>query len=64
MQIAAKTQKVLAGPMVLFKVGNVNVRIKQAIQSADTATEIATPRMRFGKISEISTHVMGASDIP
>jgi hypothetical protein len=28
--------------------------MKQAIHSADTATEMAAPRIRFGKISEIS----------
>ena len=62
--MAAYSQKVFAIPIPLFRIGNINVRIKQAIQSADTATEIAAPRMRFGKISEINTHVIGASDIP
>ena len=35
--------------------------MKQASHRKVTDTDIAAPRMRFGKISEITTHVTGAS---
>ena len=37
--------------------------MKQAIHNEVTATAIAAPRMRLGKISEITTHITGASDM-
>src|ERR1035441_2424657 len=62
-QMPEYSQKVPAGPSAAFSVGKVNVSAKQAIHNADTDTDTAAPRMRFGKISEISTHVTGARDI-
>src|SRR5579862_3598655 len=62
-QITAYSQNVPAGPSCEFKMGNVKTKRKQASQSAATATAIAAPRMRLGKISEMTTHVTGASDI-
>ena len=43
--------------------GKVKVRIKHAIQSAETATDTAAPRIRFGNISAISTQTTGAKDM-
>jgi len=42
-------------------IGNNCAATKQASHSANTETDIAAPRMRFGKISERITHVIGAS---
>src|SRR5215471_19702597 len=61
-QIAPYTQNVPAGPTSPFKKGKVNVKTNDAIQSAETDMETARPRMRLGKISDIRTHVTGASD--
>src|ERR1035441_10146421 len=58
-QTAEYSQKVPAAPSAAFRDGKVNVSRKQAIHSADTDTDTAAPRMRFGKISEMSTHVTG-----
>jgi len=41
----------------------VYVRIKQAIHKAKVANAIAAPRIRFGKISDKITQVMGANDM-
>ena len=62
-QIPAYTQKVPAAPNDLFRSGNVNVRIKQAIHSEKVANAIAAPRIRFGKISDKITHTIGANDM-
>src|ERR1035437_4001361 len=62
-QIPEYSQKVLAGPRAALSAGNVKVSTKHAIHNADTDTDTAKPRMRFGKISEMSTHVTGARDI-
>src|ERR1035438_4695964 len=58
-QMAEYSQKVPAAPSAAFRDGKVNVSRKQAIHSADTDTDTAAPRIRFGKISERSTHVTG-----
>ena len=52
-----------AGPSFALSTGNVYVRVKQATQRAVTATDIAAPRIRFGKISEMMTQVTGAKAI-
>jgi hypothetical protein len=46
-----------------FNNGKVYVRIKQAAHNEKVATDIAVPRIRFGKISDRTTHVTGARDI-
>ena len=50
-------------PNVRFKNGKLKVSAVQADQRAKTATDIAAPRIRFGKISEMTTQVTGASDM-
>src|ERR1035438_3326370 len=62
-QMAAYSQKVPDAPSARLSTGKVKVSTKQAIHSAETAIETATPRTRLGKISEISTQVTGASDM-
>src|SRR5687768_14819189 len=42
--------------------GNVKTNTAYEIHNATTETEIATPRILVGNISEISTHVTGASE--
>src|SRR3954467_10821381 len=63
MQILAYNQNVPCAPRYKFRYGNVNVRTVHAVHKASTATDTAAPRIRFGKISEITTQVTGASDI-
>ncbi len=60
-QIAPYIQNVPAVPKILFRVGKVKVSRKHAAHNAKTAIDIAVPRMRLGKISEITTQVTGAS---
>ena len=57
------TQKVPYEPNTSFSMGKVNVKIKEATQREKVAMLMAMPRRRFGKISESTTHVMGASDM-
>lgn len=45
----------------LFSTGKVYVRMKQAAQRAKVHTDMATPRMRLGNISEMMTHMVVAS---
>lgn len=52
--------KVPDEPNVLFKKGNVMVRIAQENQRAKVATDMAWPLMLLGKISDSNTQVMGA----
>ena len=46
-----------------FSMGKVNVSRKEAIHSEKVATDMASPLILFGKISESTTHVTGASDM-
>ena len=62
-QITAYSQNVPAGPSQSLRNGNVRTSTKQATHNADTAAAIASPRIRFGKISEITTHTTGAKVI-
>ena len=50
-------------PYPEFNKGNVYVSTKQATQREKVDTAIAIPRIRFGKISDNTTHVTGASVI-
>ena len=62
-QIAPYSQNDPAGPRVAFRIGNVYVREKARYAICDeTATAMAAPRLRLGKISEMITHVTGASE--
>ena len=63
MQIAPYSQNAPWAPTARFKIGKVNVNAVQPIHNDNTATDIAAPRMRFGKISEMTTDVMGANDM-
>ena len=56
-------QNVPWAPIALFNTGNVNVRIKDAIQSESVAIDMANPRILFGKISDNTTQVMGANEV-
>ena len=56
-------QKVPYAPNPEFNKGNVYVSTKQAAQREKVDTAIAIPRIRFGKISDNTTHVTGASVI-
>ena len=57
------TQNVPEAPKASFKIGNVNVKMKDATHSANVAIDIATPLILLGKISDKTTQVIGAKDI-
>lgn len=60
-QMMPYSQNVPAAPNPLFSTGKVYVRMKQAAQRAKVHTDMATPRMRLGNISEMMTHMVVAS---
>jgi len=62
-QIEAYNQNVQAPLIVSIIAGKVRVRIKHPIQRKIVDIAMAVPRTLLGNISEISTQVIGASDV-